>query len=323
MAELKRLVASMVQFLGDQLGSQELTADAKESLEVAIQCLESAYEVSSSDAHLLPSKTLLEIFTHAVKDEPVKEEPQTPVTEEAKANAEGLKNEGNNLMKTDKFDEALKCYTQAIKLDGKNAVYYCNRAAAYSKLNNHSFALEDCRRAIQIDETYSKAYGRMGLAYASLNDHHRARECYKKASELEPSNESYRNNLSIAEEKCAEIEANPLGALGGMQMPGNFDIGSVLGNPALMNMASQMMQDPNMQNLIGNLMGGGGPPGAGAGAGAPPGGFDALMRAGAQFAQQMQQANPELVETLRAQMDGEQPPQPPPGDQSGDDKKDA
>lgn len=81
-----------------------------------------------------------------------------------------------------------------------------NRAAAYSKLNNHTFALEDCRRAIEIDANYSKAYGRMGLAYASLNDHHRARDCYKKASELDPTNESYKNNLSIAESKVAEIE---------------------------------------------------------------------------------------------------------------------
>lgn len=46
----------------------------------------------------------------------------------------------------------------------------------------------------------------MGLAYASLNDHHQARDCYKKAVELEPDNESYRNNLNIAEEKVAEIE---------------------------------------------------------------------------------------------------------------------
>jgi small glutamine-rich tetratricopeptide repeat-containing protein alpha len=45
----------------------------------------------------------------------------------------------------------------------------------------------------------------MGLAYASLNDHHRARDCYKKAVELDPQNESYRNNLRIAEEKVSEV----------------------------------------------------------------------------------------------------------------------
>jgi hypothetical protein len=39
---------------------------------VAIQCLESAYDVSSSDVHLLPSKTLLDIYSSAVEGEPAK-----------------------------------------------------------------------------------------------------------------------------------------------------------------------------------------------------------------------------------------------------------
>lgn len=38
-----------------------------------------------------------------------------------------LMTQGNNLMKSEKFDEALKCYTKAIQLDGRNAVFYCNR----------------------------------------------------------------------------------------------------------------------------------------------------------------------------------------------------
>ena len=79
------------------------------------------------------------------------------------------------------------------------------RAAAYTKLDNHHAALKDCQTAISTDPNYSKAYGRMGLAYASLNDHQRARDCYKKAIELDPENESYKNNLRIAEEKLAEV----------------------------------------------------------------------------------------------------------------------
>jgi small glutamine-rich tetratricopeptide repeat-containing protein alpha len=319
MSDVKRLVASIVQFLGSQISGDVLTSDAKESLEVAIQCLENAYEVSSSDTYLLPSKSLTEIYSEAIKGEPMKEA-ETAVSDEDKAEAERLKNEGNNLMKQDMYDDALKCYTKAIQLDPKNAVFYCNRAAAYSKLNNHSFALEDCRRAITIDPNYSKAYGRMGLAFASLNDHFQARDCYKKAAELDPQNESYKNNLSIAEEKVADIERqDPLGPFRNMGLgggPGGFDLGAILNNPALMNMASQLMQDPNMQNLIGGLMAGGAP-GAGpapppeaeqpvpadAGeGGAPPGGFDAFLRAGQQLAAQMQAANPDLVEQLRQQM---------------------
>ncbi len=79
------------------------------------------------------------------------------------------------------------------------------RAAAHSKLNNHQEALNDCKRAISCDPNYSKAYGRMGLAYASMNDHIRARDCYRKAVDLDPTNESYRNNLLIAEEKMSEV----------------------------------------------------------------------------------------------------------------------
>lgn len=97
----------------------------------------------------------------------------------------------------------------------------------------------------------------MGLAYASLNDHYRARDCYKKATELDPSNESYISNLSIAEEKVGEMERqDPLSALAGGL--GNFDLGSVLQNPALMQMASQVMSDPAMQNMMANMMGGAG-----------------------------------------------------------------
>lgn len=41
-------------------------------------------------------------------------------------------------------------------------LYYCFRAAAYSKLDRHNDAVSDCRRALQMDPNYSKAYGRMG-----------------------------------------------------------------------------------------------------------------------------------------------------------------
>lgn len=65
-------------------------------------------------------------------------------------------------MREERFDKALELYTKAIAKDSLNSVYYCNRAAAHSKLNNHLEAIEDCRRALQIEPNYGKAYGRMG-----------------------------------------------------------------------------------------------------------------------------------------------------------------
>ena len=42
------------------------------------------------------------------------------------------------------------------------------------------------------------------IAYTSLTDHESARECYRKALELDPTNQSYQNNLEIAEQKLKE-----------------------------------------------------------------------------------------------------------------------
>ncbi|XP_011695245.1 PREDICTED: small glutamine-rich tetratricopeptide repeat-containing protein alpha-like [Wasmannia auropunctata] len=291
---VKGLVSLIVKFLTDQLQDGDITADSRESLEVAIQCLESAYNVQASDAPA--NVNLYQIYKNAVENAaPVLGPEATP---EAKAEAERLKNEGNALMKQEKHHEALANYTKAITLDGRNAVYYCNRAAVHSKLGNHTLAIKDCNTALSIDPSYSKAYGRLGLAYSSLDRHKEAKESYEKALAMEPDNESYRNNLQLAEEKLAQLGVNQsLPNLPGM------DLSTLLSNPSLMNMARQMLSDPAMQNMMCNLMSGNVEEG---------GRMELLIEAGQQLAQQMQSANPELIESLRRQMGGNpNDPEPP------------
>lgn len=302
MSDVKRLVLSIVQFLRQQLQTEELTADAKESVEVAVQCLETAYGVSMDDpsqSHLLEARTLLDMFREVTLQDQARTYSCPESTTAQQAEAEKYKQEGNNMMKMEQYAAALDCYTRAIALDGNNAVYYCNRAAAHSKLNNHLEAIQDCQKALKIDPKYGKAYGRIGLAYASLNEHQKAKECYQKAVDLDPENQSYINNLRVAEEKLREMSncGNgdlPTGAGGGAAAP--FDLSSILGNPTLMNMAATLMQDPNMQNIMTSLMSGG------IGQAAAGGGLDALLQAGQQLASQMQASNPELVDQLRRHM---------------------
>jgi len=350
MSDKRRLIFSIIQFCNKELQSNDLSDDAKESLEVASQCLQSAYSLTPEDKHLEVSKPLETIFQDATKAEPLHK--KAPPSGADKEEAERLKTEGNNLMRAEKFTEALDMYTKAIELDGTNPVFYCNRAASHSKMNNHHFAIEDCQRAIDMDPSYSKAYGRMGLANSSLEKHKEAVENFKKALEMEPDNESYKSNLQIAQDKVS-TQGSPGGGsmFGGMPgmpgaggAPGGFDLGGFLNNPALMNMATQMLSDPNMQNMMSQMMSGGAPPsvdpsmqnmmsqmmsggappgvgGAPAGAPAPGGGaptmpglpgaggpggatMESLLQAGQQLAQQMQQSNPELVEQLRRQMGG-------------------
>ncbi|KAH7935920.1 hypothetical protein HPB52_015175 [Rhipicephalus sanguineus] len=278
MSHVKRLVLSIVQFLRQQLQTADLTADAKESLEVAVQCLETAYGVSPEDLSnesLVVSRSLLEIFRDALPREHVQTscENVPEPTEAQKVEAEKYKQEGNNMMKLEMYTAALECYTKAISLDGRNAVYYCNRAAAHSKLNNHLDAIEDCQRALEIDPKYGKAYGRIGLAYASLNQHQKAKECYQKAVELDPENQSYVNNLRVAEEKLRELSVSFSPQQSEKTaVDVSFYFGTLLNNPTLMNMAATLMQDPNMQNIMSGLMSGGLSQNTG-------GGLDALLQA--------------------------------------------
>jgi len=318
-ADKRRLIYSIVQFLNSELSSDDISEDAKESLEVASQCLQTAYCMAPEDTHLEVSQPLNQLFHSATQNEPMKK--KAPPTVAEKEEAEKLKLEGNELMRAEDFPGAIEKYTKAIEIDSGNQVFYCNRAAAHSKMNNHYAAVEDCKRAIDMDPAYGKAYGRMGLAYACVDKHKEAIDCFKKAIELEPDNESYKSNMKLAQDKLSAAGGispgpQPMGFPG--QSPlGNMDLSGLLGNPALMNMATTMLSDPNMQNMMGQLMGGGGmggPGGPAAGGAGGPGNLDNLLQAGQRLAEQMQSQNPELVEQLRRQMgpgDNNDPPPPP------------
>jgi len=68
----RRLVFAIVQFLNREITSDGLSEDAKESLEVASQCLQNAFAFSLEDSHLEVNKTLEKIFNDETNNEPVK-----------------------------------------------------------------------------------------------------------------------------------------------------------------------------------------------------------------------------------------------------------
>ena len=54
-----------------------------------------------------------------------------PVEEGTKAEADALKQKGNDAFKKNKFDEAVKHYTAAIELNPDDETYYSNRSGSY------------------------------------------------------------------------------------------------------------------------------------------------------------------------------------------------
>ncbi|CAH9091111.1 unnamed protein product [Cuscuta epithymum] len=100
--------------------------------------------------------------------------------------AEQLKLRANESFKAHKFAEAIELYSQAIELNGKEAVYWANRAFAHFKLEEYGSAVEDATKAIELDPKYSKGYYRRGDAYFAMGKFKDAQEDFLQVRRLCP-----------------------------------------------------------------------------------------------------------------------------------------
>ncbi|KAF4612295.1 hypothetical protein D9613_004070 [Agrocybe pediades] len=101
-------------------------------------------------------------------------------------NAERLKTEGNAFHVTGKYREAYKKYSEAIKEDPTNAVYYANRAASSLAMKEFMDASSDSQKATELDPTYAKAWGRLASARFALGMWTMSEEAYRSALKCLP-----------------------------------------------------------------------------------------------------------------------------------------
>ncbi|KAJ8977337.1 hypothetical protein NQ317_018619 [Molorchus minor] len=283
------LIWHVVNFLQNELTHGNLNDERKESIEVAIQCLETAFELDS-EARAKLEKEQLDLLSV------INTTPKVDVTEEQINQAEEYKNRGNTQMRNSLYAEAVADYTKAIELNPTNAVYYCNRAAAYSRLGKELETIDDCKEAIKLDPQYGKAYGRLGVAYSNLNKYEDARQAFLTALEYDAGNTTYETNLKLAEEK---LYSNMESAAPPEHRP--LDISQFINNinnPTLINMATHMLGDPSFRNIISGLMqvGQTGDPN-----------INVLLQAGQNLARRMESEDPNFVENLRRTFGPTQP----------------
>ncbi|KAF9286700.1 Stress-induced-phosphoprotein 1 [Linnemannia elongata] len=116
-----------------------------------------------------------------------------------------LKQEGNNLLKEQKFQMAATKYTDAVTLpgisDGDLSVLYSNRSVCYLKLGKYAQALEDAKLSKRLNPDYLKAYIRLGKAYESLEKYDKAIKNFDKALSLDMNNDEIRQMRSEARKR--------------------------------------------------------------------------------------------------------------------------
>ena len=76
------------------------------------------------------------------------------------ARATELKEEGNQLYAKGNTTEAIDRYTQALELNPKDHIVFCNRSQAYLSISELDQAYSDAQNAINIKPDWAKGYQR-------------------------------------------------------------------------------------------------------------------------------------------------------------------
>ncbi|XP_001952444.1 small glutamine-rich tetratricopeptide repeat-containing protein alpha [Acyrthosiphon pisum] len=296
----KKLALLIVNHLKTQLSNGSFSDESMESMEVAVQCIESAYNLHPTESDEIDVKLESIVKEYYQVREPAINE-KSEISQFNKEQAEHHKKLGNDYMKMQHNDKAIESYTIAIKLNPLNPIYYCNRAAAFNAIGDYNSAIKDCQKAIELDSTYCKAYCRLGLAFSYLKDYKKAVSCYKKACELDPENQGYQRNYQLTLNNLLTNPGPPPST-----PPSQSPNDPITATPNIMETAARIMNDnPEVSTVISNILGDVTNSGSD--------GLDRLMQVGQTIVTRLQTANPNLLDGLRmqfqnAQNEGQPPP---------------
>lgn len=85
------------------------------------------------------------------------------------AQAEKLKNSGNEFFKNGKYADAVTKYKEACAIDASVPAYWSNLAACYEKLKDYENMAEASRSCVKADRSFVKGYFRLAVALKAMN----------------------------------------------------------------------------------------------------------------------------------------------------------
>ena len=97
--------------------------------------------------------------------------------------AERLFQQGRDLMRQERFGEALRIFEAVLTVYEAAEVFY-NLGFIKTAQEDYHQAIFYFRRATQINKAFAQAYGKMAQCYEKLGELHQAQACYQKAAVL-------------------------------------------------------------------------------------------------------------------------------------------
>nr|GFA03661.1 hypothetical protein [Tanacetum cinerariifolium] len=162
--------------------------------------------------------------------------------------AEKEREKGNEFFKEQKYPDAIRHYTEALRRNPKDAKAYSNRAACYTKLGAMPEGLKDAEKCIEIDPKFSKGYTRKGAIQFFMKEFDKALETYQEGLKHDPQNpellEGVRSCVKqinrasrgdLSPEELKERQAK------GMQDP---EIQNILTDPVMAQVLKDLQENP-------------------------------------------------------------------------------
>jgi len=114
---------------------------------------------------------------------------------------------GNELCDQGKYDDAIKAYDEAIRVDSQFAEAWNNKGVALDELGRYVEAVHCCSQAIRINPEIPEAWNNNGVALDDLKEYDDALECFDKAIDINPQYAKAWNNKGFVLQNQGKHEA--------------------------------------------------------------------------------------------------------------------
>jgi tetratricopeptide (TPR) repeat protein len=104
-------------------------------------------------------------------------------------------NLAHQLLRKNDIDGAISAYSEAIRVNPKNAQAWTNRGARFRSKKEYKRAIDDHTRAIELDRNHKDAWFNRGYVYQEIGDRDKAIADYRQALRVNPNDEDARAQL--------------------------------------------------------------------------------------------------------------------------------
>lgn len=128
-------------------------------------------------------------------------------------------NEGYDLDKLGRYEEAIKAYDKALGIDPTLKEAWHNKGVTLANLGRYEEAIDAFDKALEIDPTYKWAkwaWYNKGSDFGCLGRYEEAMRCYDKALEIDSNHEEESYNKDLARKKLEQPGFEAVFAIAGL-----------------------------------------------------------------------------------------------------------